>query len=469
MSTLHLDAAILLLAAGPAAFAGDWSQWRGAARNGVVSDSPPLIDNLSSNQLPLAWEAPLPQGTYKRPYYSSPIAVAGRAYLHISPGVDGRPPPPAAQAPKPVPKKKDTLDLALSKADAAGGDDDAGTAATADLERAAAKAAAQAQARAAAAAKEAERAVQKKNTDADDVLLCFDLATGREVWRFRKPGGPTGLGAPNTPCVADGRIYFIGVLGKLYCLDAATGELQWETDAAAGTQRGQYSSSPLVAEGKVIVADAKMRAFSVADGKKAWEVPVGVECCSPAVWRKDGRTFVIQVAADIVCVDVINGNVVWKVPGGAMRASTVVGDDFLVSFSQPNTPQIYRLGLETAEPIAELKITPAGMGHQSCTPSIESKRLYFWDAVKMYCYDMEQKSMVWQGESPRDGKPSPIVADGKVIGNNRGKVVVLDAKDGKTLISAAAAIADCTSCALTDGKLLANGGTHLRCYNLAGP
>jgi outer membrane protein assembly factor BamB len=454
---------VLALAGASVGQADDWCQWRGTSRTGVVKDSPPLIDSIASNQLPLAWEAPLPQGTYGRPYYSSPIAAKGKAYLHISPGCEPSPLPPApAPVAKPKPKKTDDLDDALSGGAGKGGDEGA----VSDIEKAAAKDAAAA---AATKAKAAEATAQKKNNEAEDRLLCFDLANGREVWRFRKPGGPTGLGAPNTPCVADGRIYFIGVLGKLYCLDATTGQPQWEVDAAAGMGRGHYSSSPLVAEGKVIVADAKMRAFNVADGKKAWEVPVGVECCSPTVWRKDGRTFVIQVAADIVCVDVADGNVVWKVPGGAMRASTVVGDDFLVSFSQLNTPQIYRLGLETAEPIAELKITPAGMGHQSCTPSIESKRLYFWDAVKMYCYDMEQKTMVWEGESPRDGKPSPIVADGKVIGNNRGKILVLDAKSGRTLISAAASIADCTSCALTDGKLLANGGSHLRCYNLAKP
>jgi outer membrane protein assembly factor BamB len=465
MQAIRIPVLVLLVVGAPAVPADDWCQWRGASRTGVVKDSPPLIDSIASNQLPLAWEAPLPQGTYGRPYYSSPIAAKGKAYLHISPGCEPAPPSPApAPAVKPKPKKTDDLDDALSGGPAKGGDEGA----VSDIEKAVAKDAAAAAA-AAAKAKAAEAAAQRKSNDAEDMLLCFDLASGKELWRFRKPGGPTGLGAPNTPCVADGRIYFIGVLGKLYSLDAATGELQWETDAAAGVQRGQYSSSPLVADGKVIVSDAKMRAFNVSDGKKAWEVPVGVECSSPTIWRKDGRTFVIQVAADIVCIDVKNGEVVWKVPGGAMRASTVVGDDFLVSFSQLNTPQIYRLTLETAEPVAELRITPAGMGHQSCTPSIDGKRLYFWDAVKMYCYDMEQKTMVWEGESPRDGKPSPIVADGKVIGNNSGKILVLDAKDGKTLISAAASIAGCTSCALTDGKLLANCGTHLRCYNLVRP
>jgi outer membrane protein assembly factor BamB len=446
--------AMVLLSGALVAPADDWCQWRGASRTGVVKDSPPLIASIASNQLPLAWEAPLPQGTYRRAYYSSPVAAKGRAYLHLSPGTDPAPPP--APPAKPQAKKADDLDDALAagaKGDRAVTDD----AAMADLEKSAARA---------EAARAAEAAAQKRSNEAEDMLLCFDLATGREEWRFQRPGGPTGIGAPNSPCISDGRAYFVGVLGRLYCVDAATGQARWQVETAAAGDRGQYSSSPLVADGMVVVANGKMRAYHAADGKKAWEAAVNAECSSPAVWRWGGRTFVIQIGADIVCVDVKTGEVQWKAPGGESRASVVVSDDYLVSFAQVATPQIYRLRSDAAEPVDELKIKPAGMGHQACTPSVEGKRLYFWDSATTYCYDMERKSMVWTGEGPRDGKPSPIVADGKVIGNSRGKVLVLDANSGATLISASVPVADCTSCALTDGRLLVNAGTHLRCYDL---
>ena len=75
--------------------------------------------------------------------------------------------------------------------------------------------------------------------------------------------------------------------------------------------------------------------------------------------------------------------------------------------------------------------------------------------------------MVWQGETVGDGKPSPILADGKMSLNNRRKVLVLDASNGKTLYSAQVGVASRTSRGLANGKLLVNAGSHFRCYDLA--
>jgi hypothetical protein len=58
------------------AWAEDWSEWRGPARNGVLKDSPPLMDRIEGDQLPLLCEVPLPPGN--SPKYSSPVGASGR-------------------------------------------------------------------------------------------------------------------------------------------------------------------------------------------------------------------------------------------------------------------------------------------------------------------------------------------------------------------------------------------------------
>ena len=47
--------AVIVLFSVGVTFASDWNQWRGAARDGVASDSPPLIDALPAEGLKPVW------------------------------------------------------------------------------------------------------------------------------------------------------------------------------------------------------------------------------------------------------------------------------------------------------------------------------------------------------------------------------------------------------------------------------
>src|SRR5262249_33246704 len=69
----------------------------------------------------------------------------------------------------------------------------------------------------------------------DEVVMCFDLASGKDVWRaepypapFRAgPGAPGDIKTRSTPAVAGGRLFTLGVSGILSCFDARTGKLHW--------------------------------------------------------------------------------------------------------------------------------------------------------------------------------------------------------------------------------------------------
>ena len=444
MSVRTMVAVGVVLAAAGGAAAEDWSEWRGPGRNGVIRSAPPLLDGPAGKELELLWEVALPPAS-KPPYYASPVGAGGKAYLHISPPYV---PPPAPPAPAPAVKP-----LGPKGPLAVG--DELNVDELLDPPK--------------PKKKEPAPAVKKPAPgDLDDALLCVDVKTGKEFWRFRRPGGASKLGAPNTPCVRGGRVYFIGNAGILYCLDAESGKEAWRAEAGGGRQ-GAFSSSPFVVDGKVIVADRQITAFNVSDGSKAWEAAVAVSHGSPAIWRHGGRSYLVAGSVEIACVDAADGKVVWRVAGNKSAASPVVSGEMLVMMFTYGNPFIYRLSLTGAEKVAEFTIKPAGLGHQSCTPAVDGTRVYGWDREKSFCYDLQKQAMVWEGEAPGDGKPSPIIADGKVIGNGRRRVLVLDAASGKTLLSAQAAVGSCTSCALVDGRLLVNTGSHLRCYRVAKP
>jgi outer membrane protein assembly factor BamB len=92
-----------------------------------------------------------------------------------------------------------------------------------------------------------------------EVVWCFDMASGKEIWRSEPCPAPykAGPGAPGdtktraTPAVAGGRVFTLGVSEILSCLDARTGKLLWRKHSRGCPIYGA-SASPLVVDGLCI-------------------------------------------------------------------------------------------------------------------------------------------------------------------------------------------------------------------------
>ena len=75
--------------------------------------------------------------------------------------------------------------------------------------------------------------------EGDEVTLCLNAATGKEVWRdkyaAKAASEPMGRhpGPRSSPTVAGGKVLTYGVQGILSCLDAETGKVLWRKDDAA--------------------------------------------------------------------------------------------------------------------------------------------------------------------------------------------------------------------------------------------
>jgi outer membrane protein assembly factor BamB len=138
--------------------------------------------------------------------------------------------------------------------------------------------------------------VTQEQRDAVETVVCYDAATGDELWahndakRFEE--SLAGAGPRGTPTFASGRIYSLGGLGTLNCLTPQTGEAIWshdvikDADVAAGDLPvWGYSVSPLVIDGLVIVfaggtSDKSILAYRAADGTLAWTAPGGKQSYS---------------------------------------------------------------------------------------------------------------------------------------------------------------------------------------------
>jgi len=98
-----------------------------------------------------------------------------------------------------------------------------------------------------------------------EVVICLDLATGKEAWRsgYAAPYEPNqyakshGKGPKSTPAVGGGKVYTLGISGILSAFDAATGGIQWQkefskefpaTSPLYGTASSPLADGPLGAD-----------------------------------------------------------------------------------------------------------------------------------------------------------------------------------------------------------------------------
>jgi hypothetical protein len=159
----------------------------------------------------------------------------------------------------------------------------------------------------------------------DEVVACYNLATGKPVWRhgdatrFWESNG--GAGPRATPTLANGRVYTFGATGILNALDAGSGAVVWSRNAASDTHTKVpgwgFASSPLVVDDVVIVAaGGKLAAYDLATGNPRWSGPDGGDSySSPQLLTIDGVAQVLLMSAHgAASVAPADGKLLWQYP-----------------------------------------------------------------------------------------------------------------------------------------------------------
>jgi len=157
----------------------------------------------------------------------------------------------------------------------------------------------------------------------DEVVSCYDLATGEPVWSHRDAvrfwEANAGAGPRGTPTLAAGRLYTLGATGILNALDSATGAVVWSRNAAADTETKVpywgFSSSPLVVGDELIAAAAgRLIAYDLATGEPRWLGPAGDGgYASPHLLTIDGVAQVLlQSESGVRSLDPADGTLLWE-------------------------------------------------------------------------------------------------------------------------------------------------------------
>jgi len=324
-------------------------------------------------------------------------------------------------------------------------------------------------------------------TGADEVVVAMDAETGKTVWKkvFADEGiniqsGKDAGISNHTMCYADGRVYALGTMGRVYCLAAKTGELIWrgtngateglEAKKAAALKAGKMAdkkghshehgrgTSGLIVAGGVLIVPmgthggGGLRGLDGVTGRVLWQLNESVRgsAATPSRWVHDGGEYVIVANAQghVTCINPIDGKVVWRVEdAGANFSSLAVGSDYLIAKPHKETvadPVTGEKKESVDGPLGCYRLGPRGAGLLWKLPFAD----YQWN---------EQPPAITNGHVYARVKSD--VGEAKP-GNARGVCIELSTGRVKGEFTAPFGGADCCTI-VADGRVLADAdGSH---------
>ncbi len=474
----------LLLAAALNVHAADWPQWRGPLRNGVVLDSPKLLDTLPAEGLKELWESEeIPtndEGGLSSPVVSDGRVIVGLVWHRDLPSEtrqigelvlrqlghqsvkslgtelvgkiektrESLPPTLRGKKLEEFAQKfaeenfdvkqrqlytgwltkrftKGKFALPLEALEALDANKEHVFASEAEM-----KAWLVAQGWSEEVRQEIVSAVPPTKRVAEDAVICLDFETGRTVWKTSLPGESVGRGASSTPCIAEGKIFAVGSR-RVWCVNLADGKVLWETPFPKKKSTG---SSPLFADGVLVVNADHLVGLDAATGKELWrQDKAGGGNASPVPWEAGGRKMVICNGKDLSAVDLKSGALVWTAEAGGDSTPAIEGDVLAVQSRRPALGLVaYRISPEKAEQMWKYPID--ALRTQS-SPILHGGHVYLTDDNYHYCFEAATGRAAWQMQA-QTTISSPVVADGKLFAMaNNGNSLLMISTDPKAYTS----------------------------------
>lgn len=186
-----------------------------------------------------------------------------------------------------------------------------------------------------------------RNDKTGDIMRCFDLNTGEELWKFEyaSAGEVQFPGSRSVPAVDDNHVYSCGPYGDTYCIDLNTHQPVWNVNVwtdfggelpegtpgySGGFPTWAISQCPLIYGDLLILAsqapEAGVVAYDKNSGDLKWKTTsLGLTgYVSPTIVKIDGNDHLVMVTAsgggrgqdpvpgNVVGMDPQTGKIIWE-------------------------------------------------------------------------------------------------------------------------------------------------------------
>jgi outer membrane protein assembly factor BamB len=249
----------------------------------------------------------------------------------------------------------------------------------------------------------------------NEVVSCYDLATGKLVWKHNDAArfweSNAGAGPRGTPTLNNGRVYTLGATGILNALDARNGAVIWSRNAASDTKSKTpgwgFSGSPLVVGDVVIVAaSGALAGYDVGTGNPRWLGPTGeAGYSSPHLFTIGGVEQVLFTnGKGVSSVAPADGKLLWKHDWASdsivQPAITADGDVLLGSGSGMATGVgLLRIGVENGPNgwTTKERWLSDGLNPYFNDFVVHKDHAYGFDGNTITCIDLKSGQLKWEG------------------------------------------------------------------------
>ncbi len=283
-----------------------------------------------------------------------------------------------------------------------------------------------------------------------EVVVCYDRATGRQRWNFAYDAyhkDVMGDGPRSTPTIHDGLIFTLGATGYLMCFDGE-GKQKWATnilrDCRAKNIQWGLTGSPLIVNDLVVAHagidpdnrfDAALVAYEYKTGVKRWargNRRAGYS--SPQLAKLGGMWQILLFDGEALAgIDPLDGRELWMFPWATdmqqnMSQPVVIGDDrVFISSEVKNGCALLRVTAPRKD-AKDWSVTPVWrkekkLAARFSNPVTDGTHIFGLHNVRgfLMCLDAKDGSVKWEGEEYGPGQML-LVDDVLLIVSDQGEV-----------------------------------------------
>src|SRR5450759_2528773 len=248
-----------------------------------------------------------------------------------------------------------------------------------------------------------------------EVILCLDAATGKELWKSQYPStavtGPSGShpGPRSTPAVANGKVITFGASAIVSCLDANTGKLVWRRENPTNAVPQFFTGmSPLIVDNTCIVHvgtkdNGEVLALDLNTGNEKWKWTGDRPAyASPSVMIIDGKKhLIVQTEKNLISLNLADGKLMWQMATPVQQrfynaASPYIDGQTIYYTGQGTGMKAIKVEKSGNEYVTKELWTNPTIGAKWNTPVLKDGFLYgFTDQKRIYCLNSTTGQTAW--------------------------------------------------------------------------